>query len=150
MPYGITSLATHATSTYYWILGKSPLKPKISLYLIQLHGLGLHGLQDPYFKRRIHGLHFHFINWDHNPWHHQQQHMDQAQVMNQSSRPILPLSYLESGFSNNAHIYIKWQQSPRYVISSLTHDPSSWVSLRKLWKSWFGGPRSVFNKPPVV
>ena len=25
------------------------------------------------------------------PWHHQHQHMDQAQIMNQSSWPILPL-----------------------------------------------------------
>ena len=31
------------------------------------HGLGSHGPQDPYFKRRIHGPHFLFINWDHNP-----------------------------------------------------------------------------------
>ena len=41
--------------------------PKISSYLIQLHGLGSHGPQDPYFKRRIHGPHFLFINWDYNP-----------------------------------------------------------------------------------
>ena len=31
------------------------------------HGLGSHDPQDPYFKRRIHGPHFLFINWDHNP-----------------------------------------------------------------------------------
>ena len=31
------------------------------------HGLGSHGQQDPYFKRQIHGPHFIFINWDHNP-----------------------------------------------------------------------------------
>ena len=41
--------------------------PKISSYLIQLHGLSSYSPQDPYFKRRIHGLHFLFINWDHNP-----------------------------------------------------------------------------------
>ena len=43
------------------------LKPKISSYLIKLHRLGSHGPRDPYFKRRIHGPHFLFINWDHNP-----------------------------------------------------------------------------------
>ena len=31
------------------------------------HGLDSHDPQDPYFKRRIHGPHFLFINWDHNP-----------------------------------------------------------------------------------
>ena len=93
MPDGITSLATHATSTYNWILGKSPLKLKISLYLIQLHGLGSHGPQDPYFKSWIHGPHFLFINWDHSSRHHQHQHIDRVQAMNQSSRLILPPSY---------------------------------------------------------
>ena len=29
--------------------------------------MGSHGPQDPYFKRWIRGLHFLFINWDHNP-----------------------------------------------------------------------------------
>ena len=50
-------------------------------------------LQDPYFKRRIHGPYFLFINWDHNPRHHQHQHINRVQAMNQSLRPILPLSY---------------------------------------------------------
>ena len=66
-PHGITSLSTHATSTYYWFFGKIYLRPKISSYLIQLHGLSSNGPQDPYFKRRIHDPHFLFINWDHNP-----------------------------------------------------------------------------------
>ena len=66
-PRGITSLATHTISTYYWFFWYIYLKPKISSYLIQLHGFSLHGPQDPYFKRRIHGPHFLFINWDHNP-----------------------------------------------------------------------------------
>ena len=66
-PRGITSLATHATSTYYWFFGWIYFKPKISSYLIQLHGLNSHDSWDPYFKRRIHGPHFLFINWDHNP-----------------------------------------------------------------------------------
>ena len=65
--YGTTSLATHATSTYYWLFWWISLKLKISSYLIQLHGLGSHSPWDPYFKRRIHGPHFLFINWDHNP-----------------------------------------------------------------------------------
>ena len=47
--------------------GKIYLKPKINSYLIQLHELGSHGLQDPYFKRRIHGPYFIFINWGRNP-----------------------------------------------------------------------------------
>ena len=107
-PHGITSLATRITSTYYRFLGKSHLKPKISLYLIQLHGLGLHGPQDPYFKRWIHGPYFLFINWDHNPRHYQHQYMDQVQVMNQISWPILSLSYSWKVASpTKAHIYIK-------------------------------------------
>ena len=54
-PHGITLLATHATSTYYWFFGSIYLKSKISSYLIQLHGLSSHGPRDPYFKRQIHG-----------------------------------------------------------------------------------------------
>ena len=65
-PCGITSLATHTISTYYWFFWYIYLKPKISSYLIQLHGLGSHGSQDPNFKSLIHGSHFIFINWDHN------------------------------------------------------------------------------------
>ena len=37
----------------FWV---NLFKPKISLYLIQLHGLGSHGPWDPYFKRRTYGL----------------------------------------------------------------------------------------------
>ena len=150
-PHGITSLAICATSTYYRFLGKSHLKPKISLYLIQYHGLGSHGPQDPYFKRWIHGLYFLFINWDYNPRHHQYLYMDRVQAMNQRSWPILSLSYSwKVAFPTKAHIYIKWQQSPRYVILSSAHDPSSWVSLGKFWESWFGGPRGMFSKAPAV
>ena len=54
-PRGVTSLANHATSIYYRFFGQISLKPKISSYLIQLHGLGSHGLRNPYFKRQIHG-----------------------------------------------------------------------------------------------
>ena len=119
MPHGITSLATHTTSTYYWILGKSPLKPKISLYLIQLHWLASHGPQGPYFKKQIYGPHFLFINWDHNPRHHQHQYMNRAQAMNENSWPILPFSYSWKVTSpTKAHIYTKWQPNPRYIISS--------------------------------
>ena len=32
----------------------------------------------------------------------------------------------------------------------LAHDPSSWVSSGEFWESWFGGPRSIFSKTPVV
>ena len=32
----------------------------------------------------------------------------------------------------------------------LAHDPSSWVSSGEFWESWFRGPRSMFNKAPVV
>ena len=111
-PHGITSLVTRVTSIYYRFLGKSHLKPKISLYLIQLHGLGSHVPQDPYFKRWIHGPYFLFINWDHNPRHYQHQYMDQVQVMNQNSWPILSLSYSWKVASpTKAHIYIKWQQA---------------------------------------
>ena len=69
---------------------------------------------------------FFFINWDHNPWYHQHQHMDRAWAINQSSLPILLLLHSwQTAYSTRAHIYIKWQQNPRYIISSLTYDPSS-------------------------
>ena len=32
----------------------------------------------------------------------------------------------------------------------LAHDPSSWVLLGEFWESWFGGPRSMFSKDPMV
>ena len=31
----------------------------------------------------------------------------------------------------------------------LAHDPSSWVSSREFWESWFGGPKSMFSKDPM-
>ena len=58
--------------------GQISLKSKISSYFIQLHGLDSRGLWDPYFMRQIHGPHFLFINWDHNPRYHQHQHMDRV------------------------------------------------------------------------
>ena len=70
---GFSNIAKHK---YSWTLLKTVFSthvallhwhPKISSYLIQLHRLGSHDPQDPYFKRRIHGPHFLFINWDHNP-----------------------------------------------------------------------------------
>ena len=70
---GFSNIAKHK---YSWTLLKTVFSthvallhwhPKISSYLIQLHGLGSHGPRDPYFKRQIHGSHFLFINWDHNP-----------------------------------------------------------------------------------
>ena len=49
---------------------------------------------------------FLFINWDHNPWYHQHQHMDRAYAMTQNSRPILPLTLMASGFFNkNPHLH---------------------------------------------
>ena len=42
------------------------------------HRFGSHGPQDPYFKRRIHGPHFIFINWDHNPMKSSTSTMDRA------------------------------------------------------------------------
>ena len=151
MPHGITSLATHTTSTYYWILGKSPLKPKISLYLIQLHWLVSHGPQGPYFKRQIYGPHFLFINWDHNPWHHQHQHMDRAQAINENSWPILPLSYSWKVASPTKTQYLHkmtTKSKVRHLIFS--YDPSLWVFSRKLWESWLGRLRSMFNKVSVI
>ena len=68
---GFSNIAKHK---YSWTLLKTVFSthvallhwhPKISSYLIQLHRLGSHDPQDPYFKRRIHGPHFLFINWDH-------------------------------------------------------------------------------------
>ena len=32
----------------------------------------------------------------------------------------------------------------------LAHDLSSWVSSGEFWESWFGGPRSMFSKSPMV
>ena len=32
----------------------------------------------------------------------------------------------------------------------LAHDPSSWVSLGEFWELWFGEPRSMFSKTPVI
>ena len=53
------------------------------------------------------------------PRHHQHQHMDRAQAIKQTSQPILPLSYsCKATFATKAHIYTKWQQSPRYVIQA--------------------------------
>ena len=147
-PCGTTSLATHATSTYYWFFWINLFKAQNKLIS---HGLGSHGLRDLYFKRRIHGPHFLFINLIHNPWHHQHQHMDWAQAMNQSSRSILPLLHSWKVASpTKAHIYTKWQQNPRYIISPSAYDLSSWISLGKLWELWFGGPRGMFSKAPVV
>ena len=37
-----------------------------------------------------------------------------------------------------------------HIISFSAHDPNSWVSSREFWESWFGGPRSMFNKAPTV
>ena len=30
------------------------------------------------------------------------------------------------------------------------HDLSSWVSSGEFWESWYGGPRNMFSKAPVV
>ena len=62
-PHGITSLATHATLTYYWFFWVNLFKAQNKLIS---HGLGSYGSHDSYFKRQIHGPHFLFINWDHN------------------------------------------------------------------------------------
>ena len=35
-------------------------------------------------------------------------------------------------------------------ISFSAHDPSSWVSSGEFWELWFGGPRNIFSKAPVV
>ena len=54
------------------------------------------------------------------PRHHQHQHIDRAQAMNQSSWPTLLLSHSWKAASpTKAQIYTKGQQNPRYVISSL-------------------------------
>ena len=103
-------------------------------YTCHLHELGSHDPHHLHLKRGIHGPHFLFINWAYNPWHHQHQYTDWAQAINQSSQPILSFSYSRKAVSPiKVHIYTKWQQSPRYVISSSVYDPSSWISLGKLW-----------------
>ena len=120
-------------------------------YTCHLHELGSHGPHHLHFKRRIHGSHFFFINWAHNPRHHQRQYTGWAQVMSQNSLPMLLFSYSRKAASpTKAHIYTKWRQSPRYVISSLAYDPSSWVALGKLWELWFEGPRGMFSKTPTL
>ena len=62
--------------TWHYFIG-SPFHINILLiFLVNLfkaqnkfifHRLSSHGPQDPYFKRRICGSHFLFINWDYNP-----------------------------------------------------------------------------------
>ena len=64
---GITSLAPHAISTYYWFFWVNIFKTQNKLISHSTTWIGLTWLADPYFKRRIHCLHLLFINWDHNP-----------------------------------------------------------------------------------
>ena len=37
-----------------------------------------------------------------------------------------------------------------YIILFSAHDPNSWVSSEKLWKSWFGGSRWILSKTPMI
>ena len=119
-PRGITSLATHATSTYYWFFGKIYLKPKISLYLMDWAHmvreiLTLRGR----FMVHISSSSIWIITYDIiniNIW----------VELKQNSRRILPLLHSwQATSSTRAHIYTKWQQNPRYVISSSAYDPCS-------------------------
>ena len=66
-PRVITSLAPHATSPHYWFFWVNLFKTQNKLISCSITWIGLTWPQDPYFKRQIHGLHFLFINWDHNP-----------------------------------------------------------------------------------
>ena len=94
----------------FWV---NLLKPKISSYFIQLHGLGSHGLQDPYFKRRIHGPHFLFINWDHNPTTLSTS-IYELGLNNESklTAHITSLTLTASGFFNNSPYFHKITTKP--------------------------------------
>ena len=91
-------------------------------YLIQLHGLGSHGPQDPYFKRRIHGPHFLFINWDHNPTTLSTSTYELS--LNNESKltaHITALTLMVSGFFNKSPYLHKMTAKPevRHLIFSL-------------------------------
>ena len=81
------------------------------------------------------------------PRHHQHQHMDRVEVMNQNSRPILPLSHSwKAAFPARAHIYTKMITKPKVCHLIFGLWSKLWVSLEKFWESWFGGLRGMFSK----
>ena len=67
---------------------------------------------------------------------------------------IMDFGRISSKTQKSPHLHKKASKPmvPVHSTSSpfLAHDPSSWVSLGEFWESWFGGPRSMFNKAPIV
>ena len=65
------------------------------------------------------------------------------------------LSYTNGNSFSNKNSYLHKMTSKLMVICPWqiilyfwAHDPSSWVSLRKLWELWFEGPKSMFHNAP--
>ena len=123
-PHDTTLLAIHTTSTYYWFFWVTLFKTQNKLI-------------------------FHSTAWIRLTW------PMRSLLQEADSWSTFPLHQLRSLPHDiiNINIWIglkQCQQNPRYVTSSLAYDPSSWVSLGKLWESWFGGPRGMFSKAPAV
>ena len=78
-------------------------------------GWGSHSPQDPYFKRRIHGPHFLFINWDHNPMTSYLIQLHGWGLSNKSKLMIhiTSLTLMESGFSNKSSYLHKMITKPK-------------------------------------
>ena len=129
--HGITSLAAYTTSTYYWFFWVNLFKPQNKLIS---HGIGSHDLQDPYFKRRIRGPHFLFINWDHNPM--TSSTSTYGSGSNNESKVtahISSLTLMASDFSNNPYLH-KMTTKPKvcHLIFSL------WSKLMSLFGDTLG------------
>ena len=77
-PQGVTSLATHATSTYYWFFWVNLFKPQNKLISYSTIWIGLTWPTKSLLQEANSWSNFLFINWDHNPRYHQYQHMDWA------------------------------------------------------------------------
>ena len=114
----IILLAIHVTSILSWILDKSYLKPKISLYLIQLHGLGSRPKRSSIHKADYQST-FSLLH---------------RLVSSNDSRltaHIISLILMESSFSNkNSYLH---KTTPKPIVQSpwryyliKTHGSSSW------------------------
>ena len=102
--------------TWHYFIGNPCHINILLIFLINLfkaqnklisHGLGSHDLQDPYFKKRIHGPHFLFINWDHNPTTSITSiYRSGSSNKSKLTAHITSLTLMESGFSNkNSHLH---------------------------------------------
>ena len=102
--------------TWHYFIGNPRHINILFIFLVNLfktqnklisHGLGSHGPQDPYFKRRIHGPYFLFINWDHNLMTSSTSTygLDSSNESNLKAY-ITSLTLMESSFSNkNSYLY---------------------------------------------